>query len=175
MVVINEYKALKYTVFPTDWGYFGLLGTKKHLIRTHLPTQNRQKVTEKLLKDLAPARHDPKYMPNLQKAITAYYKGCYSDNFAKIPVDFANLPPFTIAVLKACRHIKPGQTASYSQLAKLAGSPKAARAVGGALARNPIPLIIPCHRVIRADGDLSGFSATGGVKTKRRMLNLEKK
>jgi len=81
--------------------------------------------------------------------------------------------PFVQEVLHACRKIAFGQTMTYAGLAKQVGSPNAARAVGSALASNPIPLIIPCHRVLRTDGGLGGFSAPGGTDTKRKMLRHE--
>ena len=67
----------------------------------------------------------------------------------------------------------PGETASYGQLAAAAGRPRAAREVGAALARNPFPIVVPCHRILSATGALHGFSAPGGVATKRRMLEIE--
>jgi len=76
-------------------------------------------------------------------------------------------------VLQACRNISFGQTRTYSDLAKQVGSPNAARAVGGVMAHNPIPLIIPCHRVLRTDGGLGGFSAPGGIAIKQKMLHHE--
>jgi len=80
---------------------------------------------------------------------------------------------FARRVLTACRDIRFGQTVSYGRLAEMAGKAGSARAVGGALAKNPLPLIIPCHRVTYANGKMGGFSATGGVKLKKRMLKLE--
>jgi methylated-DNA-[protein]-cysteine S-methyltransferase len=81
---------------------------------------------------------------------------------------------FAGVVLKACREIPYGQTLSYSQLAMTIGREDAARAVAAALGKNPIPLVVPCHRVTYADGKLGGFSAEGGVEFKRRMLDLER-
>ena len=75
--------------------------------------------------------------------------------------------------MTACRDIRFGQTVSYGRLAEMAGKPGAARAVGRALAKNPLPLIIPCHRVICANGKIGGFSAPGGVTLKKRLLQLE--
>jgi O-6-methylguanine DNA methyltransferase len=82
---------------------------------------------------------------------------------------------FAGRVLTACGDIKFGQTISYGRLAKKIGRAGAARAVGGALAKNRLPLIIPCHRVIRSDGKIGGFSAAGGTTIKKGMLELERK
>ena len=76
-------------------------------------------------------------------------------------------------VLLLARDIRPGETVSYKGLATLAGSPNAARAVGQAMARNPVPLLVPCHRVLGSDKSLHGFSAAGGTLTKQRLLELE--
>ena len=69
--------------------------------------------------------------------------------------------------------MRPGTIATYGQIARAIGEPDAARDVGAALARNPTPVIVPCHRVVAANGALHGFSAPGGIETKRRMLQLE--
>ncbi len=76
-------------------------------------------------------------------------------------------------MLRACARIPYGRTRTYGALAREIGAPRAARAVGGAMAANPIPLLIPCHRVLAANNRMGGFSAEGGVGVKRRMLELE--
>lgn len=86
----------------------------------------------------------------------------------------SSLTPFQRSVLLACAKIPKGQTLTYSQLARSIGKPNAARAVGNALAINPLAPLIPCHRVVRSDGTLGGYSAAGGTKTKRKMLLREK-
>jgi methylated-DNA-[protein]-cysteine S-methyltransferase len=88
-------------------------------------------------------------------------------------VDLAGLPPFATRVYRALRRVGPGQTVSYGELARRAGSPRAARAVGQAMARNPLALIVPCHRVLGSQGEPGGFSAAGGTKTKARLLRIE--
>jgi methylated-DNA-[protein]-cysteine S-methyltransferase len=78
-------------------------------------------------------------------------------------------------MMQMCMNITYGQTKTYKELAQLAGYPAAARAAGAAMSRNRIPLIIPCHRVLGSDGSLHGFSAPGGIQTKKQMLTLESK
>ncbi|MEX1224432.1 MAG: MGMT family protein, partial [Pirellulales bacterium] len=73
----------------------------------------------------------------------------------------------------ACRRIPIGQTMSYAELAAVAGSPGAARAVGNIMAGNRVPIIVPCHRVVGSGGSLGGYSSSGGLRTKRRLLSLE--
>ena len=81
--------------------------------------------------------------------------------------------PFSQAVWKACWEIPKGQVRTYGWLARRIGKPKAARAVGRALASNPFAPVIPCHRVVGIDGSLTGYSATGGIKAKRKLLIKE--
>ncbi|MFC9896933.1 methylated-DNA--[protein]-cysteine S-methyltransferase [Nocardia sp. NPDC127579] len=96
------------------------------------------------------------------------------DDLRWIPVDLTGLPEFHRAVYDVTRAIGPGHTLSYGQVADRIGAPGAAQAVGQALGRNPIPLIIPCHRVLAADHALHGFSAPGGLVTKQRLLEIER-
>lgn len=82
-------------------------------------------------------------------------------------------PPFYQAVWRACAQIPKGKVATYGDIAKKIGNPGAARAVGMALAANPFAPTVPCHRVVRSDGSLGGYSGRGGVATKKRMLERE--
>jgi methylated-DNA-[protein]-cysteine S-methyltransferase len=88
-------------------------------------------------------------------------------------LDERGIDPFRRAVYAATRTILPGSTATYGDVARLIGQPDRARDVGVALAGNPFPIVVPCHRVVGANGKLTGFSAPGGLATKRRMLELE--
>ena len=88
-------------------------------------------------------------------------------------LDERGIDPFRRRVYAATRAVQPGTIATYGQVARAIGEPDAARDVGAALARNPTPVIVPCHRVVAANGALHGFSAPGGIETKRRMLQLE--
>jgi methylated-DNA-[protein]-cysteine S-methyltransferase len=90
-----------------------------------------------------------------------------------IRLDERGIDPFRRRVYAATRAVQPGTIATYGQVARAIGEPDAARDVGAALARNPTPVIVPCHRVVAANGALHGFSAPGGLATKRRMLELE--
>jgi methylated-DNA-[protein]-cysteine S-methyltransferase len=80
---------------------------------------------------------------------------------------------FARRVYDATREVGPGETTTYGEIARALGDPSAARAVGAALGANPTPIIVPCHRVLAADGSLHGFSAPGGIRTKRQMLEIE--
>ncbi|MFA6185881.1 MAG: MGMT family protein [Phycisphaerae bacterium] len=172
-------KGLKYVIFKTKAGFFGLLADENGLKRTVLPQASYLKAKKYILVGTQDGVKESNVLCSaLQKAIKAYYDTDNGDliDFAK---HFSGLlcfegSEFTQKVLKTCMKIPPGQTLSYSQLAKKAGFPNAARAVGSVLAKNKLPLIIPCHRVVRADGKIGNFSAPGGTKTKKRMLDYEK-
>jgi methylated-DNA-[protein]-cysteine S-methyltransferase len=90
-----------------------------------------------------------------------------------VVLDDRGVDPFRRTVYAATREIAPGTTRSYGEVARAIGYPAGAREVGAALARNPFPIVVPCHRVVAANGALTGFSAPGGLATKRRMLQLE--
>jgi methylated-DNA-[protein]-cysteine S-methyltransferase len=116
-------------------------------------------------------RFEKDLLKPLQDDIVAYFNG-QTVKF-DVPLGFNHLQNFTKKVLTACRKIATGRTVSYSQLACMIGQPRAGRAVGNALAKNPVPLIIPCHRVIHSDGSLGNFSAPGGTNTKKKLIALE--
>jgi methylated-DNA-[protein]-cysteine S-methyltransferase len=169
----------KHTIFKTKWGYFGLVANKKGLLRTCLPCpersrracSNRHFVKRYILTGLDNPLFDKNLLKPLQEQIIAYFEGRPAKFDAPLVLD--DLSPFTKKVLAACRKIPYGKTVSYSKLARTTGRPGASRAVGNALAKNPIPLIIPCHRVIRSDGSLGNFSAPGGTDTKKKLIALE--
>ena len=120
-----------------------------------------------------PAR-DPGRSPwkeSARKELTAYFLGRGTSFSTRC--DLRGLPPFTRAVLRITAKVPYGEVRSYEWVARKLGKPKAARAVGNALARNPIPIIIPCHRIVRSDGNIGGFAL--GTAWKKRLLTLERK
>jgi methylated-DNA-[protein]-cysteine S-methyltransferase len=121
-----------------------------------------------------PPRSEParRLAERARREVQEYLEGRRS--FFSVPVDLSGLPDFQRRVLEEARRIPFGQARSYGWLARRLDSPGAARAVGTALARNPVPLIVPCHRVLRSDGGLGGYSMQGGVALKARLLALEK-
>lgn len=91
----------------------------------------------------------------------------------ELPIDLSLATAFQRKVLQAAERVPAGVVATYGEIARRIGRPRAARAVGQALARNPIPIVVPCHRVVAADGSLTGYSGGAGVETKRQLLALE--
>ena len=96
------------------------------------------------------------------------------DDLVDLALDLDSVAPFNRRVYEIARAIPPGETSTYGQIAKAMGEPGAARAIGKALGDNPWPIIVPCHRVLAADGKSGGFSAPGGVDTKARLLTIER-
>ena len=171
--MVKKPQPVYYSVFNTEWGCFGLAATEKGLIRTHLPDPSPEKVKANLLKNLSDTRYSQWLFNPIQQQIIAYFLGTRIHFFTDVPLVLDGLSPFTRQVLMACRKIPFGQTVSYLELAKKVQCPASSRAVAGALAKNPLPLIVPCHRVISSDGKIGGFSAPGGVNLKKKMLLLE--
>jgi methylated-DNA-[protein]-cysteine S-methyltransferase len=118
-------------------------------------------------------RELPAAIADAVAAIVALLAGEKRD-LTDIALDDSGVDEFRRKVYAATRAIGPGETRTYGEIARAIGDPGAARAVGAALGANPFPIVVPCHRVLAADGALHGFSAPGGIKTKRRMLEIER-
>ncbi len=114
----------------------------------------------------------PEQAKSWKELLLQFATGIPTD-LSTLPIDKAHLTEFGQQVSQACREIVWGQTRSYGQLAVLVGSPNASRAVGGVMARNRFPLIVPCHRVMASNGSLCGFSAADGLEMKKRLLQNE--
>lgn len=162
---------VKYAVVPTEWGEVLLAGNSRGLCGLMLPPASPCDPHERAQKRWPGAQHAASLLQDLQGQIAEYFRGEYVEFAAS--VDLLDVGEFQRRVLQACRLIPYGQTVTYAELARAIGQPAAARAVGAALKENPIPLVIPCHRVILRNGALGGFSAEQGVKLKKRLLALE--
>jgi methylated-DNA-[protein]-cysteine S-methyltransferase len=118
------------------------------------------------------ARPIPEAIRDAVAGIVALLAG-ESRDLLECALDDGQLSDFDRRVYTATRAVRPGLTASYGEIARAIAEPDRARIVGAALGRNPFPIIVPCHRILAADGALHGFSAPGGIATKRRMLEIE--
>ena len=121
----------------------------------------------------ADSAEDTKKIDDFRKRLDDFFRDG-KESFRDVAIDATGWTNFTSEVYKCCRTIPPATTMTYKQLARMAGNEKASRAVGAAMSRNRILLVIPCHRVIAAGGGLRGFSAPGGLSTKRLLLHLER-
>jgi O-6-methylguanine DNA methyltransferase len=168
---------LNYLVFNTPLGWMGVLGSQKGLRRLvlpqPLPEEVLQIINEFALKwhDQIPSGAEAGYLGDLPDRIRDYFAGKVVGFADKLDLSWASL--FQRSVWKVDQSIPYGETRTYHWVAEKLSMPKAARAVGQALARNSLPIIIPCHRVIYSDGSLGGFS--GGQDWKRRLLEIEAK
>lgn len=117
------------------------------------------------------AIHDQGRVAHVLQQLREYFEGARRE--FQLGIDWTGLTPFQQRVLQVTRHIPFGHTLTYKEVALQAGSPRAARAAGQALARNPVAIVVPCHRVVAHDGSLCGFSAEGGIATKRWLLTHE--
>ena len=117
------------------------------------------------------ADEDETLAPDFVAQLQAYFSG--KPIVFDVPLDLAVGTPFQQQVWEACQRIGYGDTASYRALAEAVGKPQAARAVGMAMKRNPLPIVIPCHRICRHDGTIGGYSGTGGLDLKRELLGME--
>jgi methylated-DNA-[protein]-cysteine S-methyltransferase len=114
----------------------------------------------------------PAEIAGIIEALRRYAAGEPVD-FSGVPVDLAGVDPFRLAIYDAARKLGFGDTATYGGLAAAAGHAGLARETGQALGRNPVPIVVPCHRIVAAGGKLGGFSAPGGASTKERLLAME--
>lgn len=164
-----------YTVFETAAG-FAAIGWKGSSINSfRLPAGTAQDVERSLLRRLPDAKlvSPPSPVQAVVDDALRYFAGERVD-FAGAPVDLGAQEPFFERVYTVVRQLGWGETATYGAIAKmLAAGPEFARDVGQAMAANPVPLIIPCHRVTAANGRIGGFSAPGGSLSKARMLEIE--
>jgi methylated-DNA-[protein]-cysteine S-methyltransferase len=161
-----------YRLMPTAWGTFGVVcDASGRLVATFLP-QARETIRRMILQRYPSAMESRLLAEAFGRRVFAYFKGEKVD-LTGVDVTLGAVGDFRRRVLEACRRIRHGATATYADLARACGSPGAARAVGGAMASNPLPLVIPCHRILRSDGSIGGFSSPEGPSQKERMLRLE--
>lgn len=162
---------LHYQIVETAGGCVGLVGSQRGLRRLYLPHNSSATLTQTIHTDYPAATEDPAMLPKLAHDLQRYFEG-HRVRF-NVRLDMGDATPFVAAVWDACRKIPPGRTMTYGELARRVGRPGAARAVGMAMAHNRFPLIVPCHRVLRSDGGLGGFSGPGGVSMKQQLLAIE--
>ena len=167
--------AISYTVFETPIGPCGISWGDNGIVGLQLPEKTERAARERLLRRHADAEETspPPHVQRAIEAIVALLSGEATD-LGFVQLDLGDVGAFERCVYDVARSIPPGRTLTYGEIAKRIGEPGAARAVGQALGANPFPIVVPCHRVLGADGKVGGFSARGGVETKIRILAIEK-
>ena len=158
-----------YTIFKAPPGWIGLLGSADGLRRVILPQPTDVRAVSLLLEDIPEAVPSATFFQDLVKRLQSYFAG-KTVNFPD-ELDFGDATDFQRLVWQTTRKIPYGKTHTYGWIAEQAEKPKAVRAVGQALGRNPLPIIVPCHRVTATGGGLGGF--TGGLEVKKYLLKLE--
>jgi len=162
---------LRFRTVRTALGYVGFVASPRGLRWVYLPQRDPARLRDMIRKDAPTAIEDHHLLPRLADALCRYFAGEPVE--FDVPLDWRGRPSFLVDAWQACRRIGYGQTCSYKWLAEQLGRPGGARAVGMAMRRNPCPIVVPCHRVVRSDGRLGGFSGAGGTAFKRRLLQME--
>lgn len=155
--------------FETRLGWLGVARSERGVRHLQLPRPTREQALGMLQREFPAAMVATDIPREIERELCAYAEG--RGRSFSVALDLATLKPFQRAVLTAIRKIPFGETRTYGWVAREIGNPKAARAVGQALHTNPIPIILPCHRVIASDGSLGGYG--GGVPMKQKLLKLE--
>ncbi|MFI9605098.1 methylated-DNA--[protein]-cysteine S-methyltransferase [Streptomyces sp. NPDC004069] len=159
-----------YTTVDSPVGKLLLAATPKGLVRVAYARENHDQVLEALAAKLSPRiLRAPKQLDEVARELDEYFD--HRRQQFDLPLDLSLSRGFRQLVQKHLPQIGYGQTRSYKEMAEMVGSPKAVRAVGTACATNPLPVVVPCHRVLRTDGTLGGY--IGGLEAKTALLNLE--
>jgi methylated-DNA-[protein]-cysteine S-methyltransferase len=167
-------RATAFALFDTAVGPCGIAWAERGIAGTQLPEEDRS-ATRARLQQRFPNAKETQPAPAIADAvrrITALLRGERID-LSDVAVDMESIPEFERDVYVAAREIPAGATTTYGEIAKRIGRPTQAREVGVALAKNPFAIVVPCHRVVAANGKTGGFSAGGGVTTKLKLLGIE--
>jgi methylated-DNA-[protein]-cysteine S-methyltransferase len=169
-VLSEEILDVAYTTVDSPIGSLLLAATERGLVRVGFAVEDHDQVLESLASKLSPrVLRSPRRLSAAAREIAEYFAGNRRD--FDVPLDFALSSGFRQRVQRYLPSIAYGRTESYAEVANAVGSPRAMRAVGSACATNPIPVVVPCHRVLRSDGSLGGYA--GGLATKTALLALE--
>jgi methylated-DNA-[protein]-cysteine S-methyltransferase len=163
-----------FALFDTAVGRCGIAWTEHGVAGVQLPETNELTARAWVLRT-CPGAHEATPPPDVARALDDITRllGGEARDLTGVALDMQRVPAFNRRVYEVARTISPGTTLSYGEVAARLGDPGLARAVGKALAQNPFPIVVPCHRVVAADGRMGGFSAPGGTATKRRLLAIE--
>lgn len=167
---------MAHLLFPTAFGPCGIAWGDAGITGFQLPDAGEAPTEARLAARDAgggPCAQAPAWVAEAVRRVQQHLEGNLQD-FCDLPIDWSRATEFQKAVFQRAQAIRPGFKAAYGDISRaLALGPEGARAVGAALASNPWPLLVPCHRVVSADDRMTGFSAPGGVRTKTRLLVLE--
>jgi methylated-DNA-[protein]-cysteine S-methyltransferase len=164
-----------YAVFGTRFGAAGIAWGDQGILGIQLPEADAARIRTRLRRRF-PTAQEARPSVEVREAIAAIERVLAGErnDLSAIQLDMRRVPEFAQRVYEIARSVKPGETRTYGQIAEQLGDKLLARDVGQALARNPYPIVVPCHRILAAGGKLGGFSAAGGVATKQRLLANER-
>ena len=170
-------KTVAACAFPTSIGTMALAWRDEKIVGIFLPEANDKRLLAQVRKRLRSPRLEftaqlPGFVGQLAAQLRTHLRG-HAQNFSLDHIALPQRAPFTRKVYECSQRIPYGKVLTYRELAERAGSPKACRAVGQAMAKNPFPIVIPCHRVVGSTKNSGGFSAHGGLATKARILEIE--
>jgi methylated-DNA-[protein]-cysteine S-methyltransferase len=160
-----------YDILQTPWGWVGVIASAKGIRRTTLPAATPDQALSEMEPEVREADEQPGAFREFHRQVEEYLNG--ERTHWDVELDLEGATEFFRQAWEACQSIPAGETRTYGWLAAEAGRPGASRAAGQAMARNPIPLVIPCHRVIGSDGHLHGFGGSG-LPLKARLLALDR-
>ena len=163
-----------YCLFETSIGWLGIAWSETGLTQLQLPERDRAATERRLQKRLGDGVESapPAWVADVVEMLKRYAAGKPVD-FSAARLDLAGCDAFRLAIYDAARKLGFGETTTYGELAMRAGYPGEARDTGQALGQNPVPIIVPCHRILAAGNRIGGFSAPGGSATKTRLLEME--
>ena len=162
-----------HTVISMPKGSLGLVALRAGLSNAVLMRCGVVEGRRRMKRSFPDTTRNDNLLPSLQRQLADYFNG-KAVRF-RVRLDLSAMTPFQQEVLSACADVGYGETVTYGELARRVRRPKAARAIGGAMARNPVPVVVPCHRVVGGDGKLGGFSAEHGVAIKQWLLEMEQR
>ena len=162
-------------LFDTAIGRCGIAWAERGVVGIQLPERDEQRTQARLVARVPGTVRGSTPPPAVQRAVHGIVAllGGEAVDLSFVTLDMDRVPAFDRRVYEVARLIPAGTTCTYGEVASCAGAPREARAVGQALGRNPFAIVVPCHRVVAADGSIGGFSAHGGAATKRTMLTIE--
>jgi methylated-DNA-[protein]-cysteine S-methyltransferase len=166
-------KETGYSLFTTSYGVGGVISSKAGLVEIILPFTGlgESDLRAEILRQYPSAGESWLYSTKAAEELQSYFAGELTE--FSLPLDLEHLSTFGKAVSRCVAGIAYGEVRTYAEVAAASGSPRASRAVGSIMAANRLPVIIPCHRVVSSDGTMCGYSAPGGVATKRLLLEME--
>lgn len=167
--LMERFEKMNLAVFETGIGWIGVAFSERGLAGLQLPRATRAQTLANLQSDFPKATVVADVPMEIARELSEYAEG--KRRQFTLPLDWSTIKPFQRTVLQVADRIPFGETRTYAWIAREIGKPRAARAVGRALATNPIPIILPCHRVLGSDGGLHGYG--GGLPLKRKLLELE--